>query len=534
MLKKDRLCLCIMALLVLAGLFRITLTYSALSQTWDEPAHIAAGMEWLEKRQYTFESQHPPLARVFDALGLYLDGDKLSGAQWMYDEGNNLLHHNHDYDRNLILARLGVLPFFIMGCIVVWIWAKRSFGITVALVSVFFVSTLPPVLAHAGIATTDMAAAATLAVALYALFVWLQRPTFSVSILLGIAIAASILTKFSNIPFFLLGSVSIVGLYLVAREREKDEGIQYSPRTLTTTITLCSCMIGIWAGYLFSMGPWKGVMVPAPEFFSGIQEVAEHNKEGHLAYLLGQTYMQGRFIFFPVAVGVKTPVPFLLLSLAGLAALFQKAFKDRKQSALLAAPVAGLCVLVVGIVSNLNLGIRHILAMYLFLAPAAGFATVFFWNFRKSRVICRVALIVLLSGQLISSLSAHPDYLAYYNFIGGKHPEEIVLDTTDWGQDARQLGVVLKQRGITHFSICYYGSADLDRLGLPPRQKLEPYKKVTGWVAASLLCNKMGAWEPPYDHFAWLDRYQPVAMAGKSIRLYYIPRESGPSTTRNQ
>ncbi len=33
-----------------------------LSVTVDEPAHVLAGMEWLERGTYAFEPQHPPLA----------------------------------------------------------------------------------------------------------------------------------------------------------------------------------------------------------------------------------------------------------------------------------------------------------------------------------------------------------------------------------------------------------------------------------------------------------------------------------------
>jgi hypothetical protein len=37
--------------------------------TVDEPAHIACGMEWLDRGAYRLDSQHPPLALVAPAIG---------------------------------------------------------------------------------------------------------------------------------------------------------------------------------------------------------------------------------------------------------------------------------------------------------------------------------------------------------------------------------------------------------------------------------------------------------------------------------
>lgn len=160
------------ALLILVGLLRISSTYNVFCQSWDAPAHIAAGMEWLDAGQYTYEHQHPPSARVMDALGPYLDGVRPAGLENMYEEGNNLLHYNDAYERNLTLARLGVLPFFVIATLVVWIWTKSYFGGGAALLSVILFTTLPPVLAHSGLATTDMAITAMAVAALFTFYLW--------------------------------------------------------------------------------------------------------------------------------------------------------------------------------------------------------------------------------------------------------------------------------------------------------------------------------------------------------------------------
>src|ERR1700735_4401182 len=64
----------LMVALILLGTIRIVATYTVFSHTFDEPAHLACGMEWLDQRVYRWEPQHPPLARVAAALGPYLMG----------------------------------------------------------------------------------------------------------------------------------------------------------------------------------------------------------------------------------------------------------------------------------------------------------------------------------------------------------------------------------------------------------------------------------------------------------------------------
>jgi 4-amino-4-deoxy-L-arabinose transferase-like glycosyltransferase len=75
----------------------------------------------------------------------------------MFKEGAKILYTGDHYDRTLALARLGVLPFFWVACAMVYWWGRRYFSRAVAVVAVFLFTFLPPVLAHAGLATTDMA-----------------------------------------------------------------------------------------------------------------------------------------------------------------------------------------------------------------------------------------------------------------------------------------------------------------------------------------------------------------------------------------
>ena len=139
-------------------------------------------MEWLDKGVYRWEPQHPPLARVAAALGPYLSGVRSQNTPNVDDfsfsrEGLSILYHDRRYDRTLMLARLGILPFFWIACGVVYQWGRRYYGAAAAVAAVFLFSFLPPVLAHASVATTDMAFTAFLGAAFLTGMIWLEQPT---------------------------------------------------------------------------------------------------------------------------------------------------------------------------------------------------------------------------------------------------------------------------------------------------------------------------------------------------------------------
>ena len=101
------------ALVACLATIAVVSTYPVFSQTWDEPATLAAGMEWLSTGAYHYEAQHPPLARVASALLPYLRGARSLGNRSMYDEGRALLGEGVQYRRTLFLAASACLSLFV-------------------------------------------------------------------------------------------------------------------------------------------------------------------------------------------------------------------------------------------------------------------------------------------------------------------------------------------------------------------------------------------------------------------------------------
>lgn len=187
--------------LLISAVCRLIPTYSTFNGTYDEPLHIACGMEWLDRGTYTIELQHPPLGRVLAAWGPYLRGLRSHSLPGGDREGNAILCSGGQYWRNLTLARLGTLPLLAMSCLVIYLWASRWFTRVAGIWAVLLFVSLPPILAHSGLATTDMAGAATFLLALYLFVAWLETPGRWPAAWLGFGLGLAFLGKFSNFVF---------------------------------------------------------------------------------------------------------------------------------------------------------------------------------------------------------------------------------------------------------------------------------------------------------------------------------------------
>ena len=172
-----------------------------MSPTWDEPGHMACGLQYLAQHVYRYEAQHPPLARVMSALGPYLAGARPMGIKNQDQEGVAVMYRDGHPERMLTRMRLGILPFFAVAAFVVWLWARRYFGDAAAVLATGMFTLVPTVLAHAGVATTDMPLTACLTAAFFSLLLWCEQPTWKHSLLLGATAALAAVSKFTAIGY---------------------------------------------------------------------------------------------------------------------------------------------------------------------------------------------------------------------------------------------------------------------------------------------------------------------------------------------
>jgi len=569
-LQRSRFITAAVVVLTLIAALRIMLTYPDTAQAFDEPCHVAAAMEYLDRHTYTLDPVHPPLSRI--AIGLPLTLAGVHFPQWAAgdprlanynDVGNAILYSGGHHDRNLWLARSAILPFFLLTAAIVFIWTRREFGDLAALAAVFLFTTLPNVLAFSGLAYTDIPTACMQLASFLAFATWLDKPNMRSTLLLGAALGLALLTKLTTLLFFPAAALAMFACKAVVERRisfRQKPGKFIAQLALAGTLTIAL----VWAGYGFSRGPlfenpaqmptpsfqhfpgpirgavrhlfFSNPRIPAPELARGLALVWVLNKTAPPSYLLGKIKNGGWWYFFLVGIAVKTPLPFLILCVIGVSAL--PTLLAHRRWTVLAPFASALAILLVTMPVTYDAGTRHVLVVFPLLAITAGWGAAFLWQLAgRFRPLARVLVLSLLVAQATSSLSAGNDYISYFNLLAGADPSKVLVAgcDLDCGQDLLRLSRELQARKISSLHLAIWSSADLAQSGLPPFQVLEPCKKVTGWVAVSVRSLRFGdvlhTSNPP-DSYGWLLQYKPVAKVGKTIWLYYLPSDTEKSPTQ--
>lgn len=518
-----------MILLLAIGAIRIAATYTTFSETADEPMHLSAGLELLSKHRYTIQLQNPPFPRVLIALPAWLAGARFDGLGDTLDEAMVKFHSTGHFKTMLVLARVGTLFFFLIGALATWAWARREAGETTGVLALLIFTTQPSILGHSGLATLDAAGMAGVAVAMLAFSRWLERPDLARAAVLGTAWGFAINCKLLCIAYLPLACAAIYAVRLLRdpQTRARWRGI------VTVLIVPPVAALMVWAGYGFSTAPASTLApvqrafpdtlagkalahidpdtpLPAPALIRGIAEMVEVNRAGFSSYAMRQWSDQGWWWYFPLALGLKTTLASLLLATAG----FLVARKNRMFVETMAAAGA---ILGFSMTTHVNIGIRYILPIYVFLSVAAAIAVLALIRHRHK--FARGVAIVLLSWHLIASFITHPDYLAYFNELGGPDPSRYLLDSNlDWGQDVLRLRNEVRRLKIDRLGVALFGPANVELLGFPPHYAVHAETPAHGWIAVS---DQAYRWSRPYGGWTWLDRER-CRRIGKSIRLCHV------------
>ncbi len=548
MIRFGLIVLTLLACLLAASTWRV------YGHTWDEPEHLAAGLELLDRGKYEYDTEHPPIARALIALGPYLAGSHSFGTPPPdgTQEGIDILYEGGHYDRTLTLARLGVLPFLPLLLLAMWLWARRTAETDgEALLGVLLLVSVPPILGHAAIAALDVPAAATTLLALYLLQNWLESGSNRDALIFGLAAGVAFGTKLSAVPFIALGMLVLLlarvfsrappapvtlmqrlgGLALTVLAAALPVVLAYGPRSIE--ITELPPQFHWVMAYLFEGGSaaqsrayalLDHVRLPGAlwDFAEGVVALKAHNDTGHLSFLLGHLKAGGWWYFYLVALAVKTPLPLLVSGLPGLCLLARDGWRERNPWRLAPLMLFVTLLTFASLFSRINIGIRHVLILYPFLALGAAYLLA--WGWRRPvtaawRTWASRGLVAgMVAWQASTLITANPDYLPYFNETVS-HPEHVLVDSDlDWGQDLRRLERRLAELGVRSVSLAYQGTADLSRESLPPFVRLPPRQRATGWVAINALTREHEALG-----YGWLDAYRPVERIGKTIDLYNIP-----------
>jgi hypothetical protein len=548
----------ILAALVLAAMFGLAAGSARISSpTFDEGFYIARGWAFL-KTGRLLPLGHPPLTNILSGLGVLLEPglpQPSSLAGWQTD-GKHLLdpaemlsqdllwHSGINTTRVIFLARLPIIFLALLLAAVVYRWGRELYGQWSGWLALVLLAFCPNILAHAGLATTDLGVAAFFIMTLYAWTRFLHRQTRFWLIASGVAFGLTQASKFSALV--LIPLLGVMTLWVAMRtERPIQIPIRKAVgarciiplkscvvRRVTSAIAALIVMgliglVALWASYLFSLRPY-----PLGSYVLEFRHFLDLAGDGHRAYMLGRFSDSGWWYYHPLVLAVKLSLPVLVLLAIAITLAVGREVQRREMEIIFPA----LAYLGVTMFGSLNVGIRYLLPIL---------PLIFLFSVRMASGPARSGLVRhLIVGSVVVahvaiSLWHFPYYIPFFNLaVGGpnKGINFLADSNLDWGQDLPTLAQYLKDRGaIMPIYLSYFGRAEpayygIDYIALPgwppplpdpDRPKFYPMNPAPGLYAISV-SNLVGVQLPEPDTFGYFRAREPVARLGHSIYVYEV------------
>jgi hypothetical protein len=526
--------------------------------TFDEPAHIGAGLSYLKTGDFKVNLQHPPLLKELAALPLVLIGARFPVPPDVWDDvttppqghfqwvlGDEVLFQN-GADRVLFWSRL---PFLGLTLLLGWLlfrWGRRLVGGTAAASGLLLFALDPTIVAHGPLVTTDVGFAALGLLFLYALWHYLNHRSARRLLWCGLALGAALATKFSALLLLPVAAVLVfwAGRWIPA-------SVPLRPSTLADPYASGdTAQRAVWSLYaLLAMVALAAVVIHVLYFFprnpflylKGLQLVNADHDPTYWPYMAGE--LRPRFpSYYLLAYLLKEPVPHVLLAAIGLWALLRRGASTTMDRAFLILPPAAL-FLAYSLLSH-NLGFRYVIPAlpFLHLVGGAGLASLAGDGPAWKKILAAA----LCAWMVLAAAGIYPDHLSYFNELacllvepgrlgldGGTRCGPLWLDDSnvDWGQGLKQLRAWLQRHAAGRTArMAYFGSIRPTRYGLDHTlvsvdTLVRPPLPGLYVVSAHFIGRTLGrlSQEPGRGAGHWLRSVRPVAVVGHAYYVYDFP-----------
>jgi len=263
------------------------------------------------------------------------------------------------------------------------------------------------------------------------------------------------------------------------------------------------------------------------------------------SYLLGKSYVGGKWYYFPLAAFFKSPLATTAACLLALACALvairrglYRSWPNRWSLTALATPVIVYAVPL--ILGNLNIGLRHAFPIYPFVFVGVSLAAKRAWHAGAARpdqaTAGRVLVMVLAAALAAETLAAFPNYIAFFNVLCARDRLNLLGDSNlDWGQDLPLLADWQKQNPQQLLYLDYFGLADPAAYGIryintgvgyifgPP-----PVIPTAAGVVAISATNLQQIYGP--DPMAiYFEDQKPLAILGDTIYLFQFEPPKSPA-----
>ena len=488
---------CFLAILFLQ-LF-LSVRYNSI--TWDEDNHIYAGYMSLMHADFGLNPEHPPLVKMLSAiplLGMNLQMPALQDRYFKTEAflgGKDFVFKNN-FEVILDRARLSAALLTLLTVFLVFLAAKEMFGTGAAFIALALLVFDPNILAHGAVVGTDMGLSCFMFASVYAFYRYVKAPSPWRLVLVGIATGLALASKHTAILVWIM-----LALLAITEIAGKTENVSVPRKIQALRLGGALIAIGLiavailWAFYGFRYQARPGNLQINPPFAETVQQLSRPHEirllstvanwhllpesyvygladvrimsDFYTSYIFGTTYPHGVWFYFPAAFAIKSSLAFLVLLAFTVWVIASKRLNAKREILFLTIPPV--FHLAVAMYSGMNIGVRHILPMYLFLAVLVAGAM---WKLIEQKRGWIYAVIAILVFQAISTTRIFPAYMAYANELwgGSSQTYKYLTDSnSDWGQQLKSVKRYLDRRGIKDCWFIYFaqGVVDFRDYGIP-------------------------------------------------------------------
>ncbi len=558
------------ACFVIYFIVQFALLSRANSVSWDEPDHTYAGyMSW-KHGDFGLNPQHPPLVKylaTLPLLGMNLQEPVRQDRPYRLEEitgGRNLLFRNNA-DAISFRSRMMASLLTLLLVVLVFLAAQEMFGTGAGFVTLGLIAFDPTLLAHGALVTTDAGQACFMFWAIFAFYRYAMKASAARLAIVGISTGFALASKHSAVLLFPMLAV-LAAIEVIWPKKFSADEIPAPPGRRALRLTGALAIAGaisvllLWASYGFRFeargeglklnptfetmvgrvpSPVEGHMLAIAEklhllpesYLYGFAHVLYQSK-AFTSFLMGTIYPHPVWFYFPVAMLIKSTLTFLVLLAIAVWAISTGKVRERRALAYMLVPAA--IYMAFAMAGGMNIGIRHILPVYVFLSVAIGGAA---WSLIQTSRRWLYFVAALLVFQAISVLRCYPAYMAYANEAAGgpgKVHELLSDSSADWGQQLKSVNRYLAKREVKDCWFIYFGEGVIDYSYYQTPCKLLPTADGLGLadpvetpvavdgpvlVSASVLSGfEFGPGKlNPYEQFKTL---KPVASIDDSVFIY--------------
>ncbi len=538
------------------------------SPTFDEIAHIGAGLSYVQKLDLRLNPEHPPLAKALSGLALTLRGTRAdySGPAWTVSKdfipaflgewsfGHWVISIWNEPWTTLFWARFPMLLLtLLLGC-AIFIYAQRLGGMAAGLICLAIYVTAPLFLVFGPLVLTDIPIALFSVLTIWAFANLWRNPDRARMWIFVACLSGAFLSKFSA-QILLLG-VLVAGLttrWMPVYDQPPTPPERKAWRRLRWRAAGKALLWTALLVYLFYLVfSWNqptsaleriGSGVPAlvvrrlllpPLIYVGGMFVVFFNIT-RPTFLLGQAFPHGVWFFYPVVFALKSQLGFLGLLL--LAVILGLARKRRREPATAVIPpalemhwriiwVTLVVFTTVCILSHFDISIRHfsvpMALLILMLAPTPRMLQDLAARNRPLSYGAWGVVSLLVLSCLFTAVRTYPWYMPYVNALGAGKPAYTLMSDSnvDWNQALPEVKQFAERKGL--------GDLPLDSFGLSDDTAFVPQSRVwdcqapsqadrNHWVVVSANMILDG------HNCGWLLSYPQEELASGSMYAFHLP-----------